>query len=164
MFYVLIYLFFEVIVSVYCASFLGGFYTFLEIIISAFIGIFLLKNFKYSLALNIKSFTKGELSQADFVKQNFANAFGAFLLIMPGFLTDIIGILLQFGLITLFLTKLFSFKSNTNNTKQDEEFFHQFNNFEETNFNYTQKRRYENDEIIDVEVIDDSKSIDSVKR
>lgn len=150
-------------VSVYFASLLGGFYTFLEIIVSAFIGIFLLKNFKYSLMANIKSFTKGEIGQADFVKQNVANAFGAFLLIMPGFLTDIIGLLLQFGVISLLLTKLFSFKPNANETQEDKDFFYKFNDFEETNFNYTNKRRYENEEIIDVEIIDDSKSIDSVK-
>lgn len=110
MIYIFLYLFLEVIASTYFASMLGGLYTFLVIIITAFIGGFLLKNFKYSLMLNIKSFTKGEITQEDFIKQNVANAIGAILLILPGFLTDIIGILLQFGILTRILTKIFKFK------------------------------------------------------
>lgn len=133
---------------------LGGFYTFLEIILTAFIGGFLLKNFKYSLMLNMVSLTKGEITQEDFIKQNVANAIGAVLLIVPGFLTDIIGALLQFGILTRILTKIFKFKIAPNTT-QDEPKFH----YQEENFTYKQKRRYDNDEIIDVEVIDDSRTI-----
>ena len=152
MIYIFLYLFLEVMVSVYFASMLGGLYTFLEIIISAFIGVFLLKNFRYSLMLNIKSLAKGEITQEDFVKQNVAKALGAVLLVIPGFLTDIIGILLQFGVITLFLTKIFKFKIAPKNEEQP---FTQ----KSYTYEYTQKRRYDDDEIIDVEIIDDSKSI-----
>jgi len=152
--YIFLYLFLEVMVSTYFASMLGGLYTFLEIVISAFIGIFLLKNFKYSLMMNIKSLTKGEITQEDFIKQNVANAIGAILLIIPGFLTDIVGILLQFGILTRILTKIFKFKiaSKTNSNES-------FSEYQEQQFTYKQKRRYDDDEIIDVEVIDDSKSI-----
>ena len=152
MVYIFLYLFLEVMVSVYFASMLGGLYTFLEIIISAFIGVFLLKNFRYSLMLNIKSLAKGEITQEDFVKQNVAKALGAVLLVIPGFLTDIIGILLQFGIISLLLTKIFKFKISS---KKEE------NSFTQNSYTYQskQKRRYDDDEIIDVEIIDDSKSI-----
>ena len=152
--YIFLYLFLEVMVSTYFASMLGGLYTFLEIVISAFIGMFLLKNFKYSLMMNIKSLTKGEITQEDFIKQNVANAIGAILLIIPGFLTDIVGILLQFGILTRILTKIFKFKiaSKTNSNES-------FSEYQEQQFTYKQKRRYDDDEIIDVEVIDDSKSI-----
>lgn len=154
MIYIFLYLFLEVMVSTYFASMLGGLYTFLEIVISAFIGMFLLKNFKYSLMMNIKSLTKGEITQEDFIKQNVANAIGAILLIIPGFLTDIVGILLQFGILTRILTKIFKFKiaSKTNSNES-------FSEYQEQQFTYKQKRRYDDDEIIDVEVIDDSKSI-----
>lgn len=154
MIYIFLYLFLEVMVSTYFASFLGGFYTFLEIVFSALVGLFLLKNFKYSLMLNIKSLTKGEITQEDFIKQNVANAIGAILLIIPGFLTDIIGVLLQFGILTRFLTKIFKFKIDSKTTHAEPKFHYQ-----EENFTYKQKRRYYDDEIIDVEVIDDSKSI-----
>jgi UPF0716 family protein affecting phage T7 exclusion len=135
---------------------LGGFYTFLEIIITAFIGMFLLKNFKYSLMLNIVALTKGEITQEDFMKQNVANAMGAVFLILPGFLTDILGVLLQFGLITRIITKIFKFKTAQKNTQNENPFTHA-----EENFTYKQKRRYDDDEIIDVEIIDDSKSINN---
>ncbi len=143
-------------VTTYFASILGGFATFLEIIITAFIGIFLLKNFKFSLMMNIKALTQGEITQEDFIKQNVANAIGAILLIIPGFLTDIIGIFLQFGILTRILTKVFTFKvaPKQNQTHNENNFY-----YENQNFTYTQKRRYDDDEIIDVEVIDDSKSI-----
>jgi UPF0716 family protein affecting phage T7 exclusion len=160
MIYALVYLFFEVMVFVYCASFLGGFYTFLEIIVSAFIGIFLLKNFKYSLMSNVKDLASGQISQADFVKLNVAKAIGAFLLVMPGFLTDIIGLLLQFGFVTLVLTKIFKFKVATNFKDETNKNYTKNETFnEEMNFKYTKKRRYDDDEIIDVEVTSDSKSI-----
>jgi len=152
--YIFLYLFLEVMVSTYFASILGGFYTFLEIVISAFIGVFLLKNFKYSLMLNIKSLTKGEITQEDFIKLNVANAIGAILLIIPGFLTDIIGILLQFGILTRILTKIFKFKIAPKTTPNES-----FSEYQEQHFTYKQKRRYDDDEIIDVEIIDDSKSI-----
>ncbi len=154
MIYIFLYLFLEVMVSSYFISLLGGFYTFLEIIISAFIGVFLLKNFKYSLMLNIVALTKGEITQQDFIKQNVANAIGAILLIVPGFLTDIIGVLLQFGLLSMLLTKIFSFKKEPKNTQNENPF-----EFQEENFTYKQKRRYDDDEIIDVEIIDSSHSI-----
>lgn len=152
--YIFLYLFLEVMVSTYFASMLGGLYTFFEIVISAFIGMFLLKNFKYSLMMNIKSLTKGEITQEDFIKQNVANAIGAILLIIPGFLTDIVGILLQFGILTRILTKIFKFKIASKTNSNDS-----FSEYQEQQFTYKQKRRYDDDEIIDVEVIDDSKSI-----
>jgi len=152
--YIFLYLFLEVMVSTYFASMLGGLYTFLEIIITAFIGGFLLKNFKYSLMMNIKSLTKGEITQEDFIKQNVANAIGAILLILPGFLTDIIGILLQFGILTRVLTKIFKFKLAQKKPHDENNFGHQ-----EQHFTYKQKRRYDDEEIIDVEVIDNSHSI-----
>lgn len=141
-------------VSTYFASMLGGFYTFLEIIITAFIGGFLLKNFKYSLMMNIKSLAKGEITQEDFIKQNVANAIGAISLILPGFLTDIIGILLQFGILTRILTKIFKFKIAPKTTQNENHF-----EYTQENFTYKQKRRYDDEEIIDVEVIDNSHSI-----
>lgn len=141
-------------VTTYFASMIGGLFTFFEIIITAFIGGFLLKNFKYSLMMNIKALTKGEITQEEFIKQNVANAIGAILLIIPGFLTDIVGVLLQFGILTRILTKIFTFKVSPKQT-QNEQNFH----YENQNFTYTNKRRYDDDEIIDVEVIDDNKSI-----
>ncbi len=160
MVYIFVYLFLEVMVSTYLASFFGGIFTFFEIIITAFVGAYLLKNFKYSLMANVKNFAKGKMSQGEFMTNNVANALGAVLLIIPGYLTDIFGILLQFSLFTALFTKLFAFtilSKNTTNYKgasnNDGEHFEHFG------YTHTTKRRYNDEEIIDVEIIDDSKSI-----
>lgn len=153
--YVIIYLFLEVMISTTIAGSLGGLLTFVEIILTAFIGIFILKNFKYSLASNIKDLTQGQISQQDFIKKNVGNAVGALLLIVPGFFTDILGILLQFGLLTILFSKMFSFKPpmqtngfdvNTNQNSTNNQF-------------YTQGEIDEN--IIDVEVIEPDKPTNS---
>ena len=160
MIYIFLYLFLEVMISTYFASLFGGIFTFFEIVITAFIGVFLLKNFKYSLMANMKNFAKGEMSQSEFVTNNVANALGAVLLIIPGYFTDILGILLQFSIFTLLFTKLFAFTILSRNNSgyrgskdKNEKHFEQFN------YTHTTKRRYDDDEIIDVEIIDDSKSI-----
>ncbi|MEA2051097.1 MAG: FxsA family protein [Campylobacterota bacterium] len=159
MIYFLIYLFLEVMISSSIATNIGGLNTFFEIIVSAIIGIYLLKNFKFSLMESINEARSGNITQEEFIKTNVAKAFGAVLLIVPGFFTDFLGIALQFGLFTIFLTKIFKFKKNTKNTNSEYS-SHQNTHFEykHTNFNNTQYKG-KDDEIIDVEVIDDSKSI-----
>lgn len=162
--YVIIYLFLEVMISTYIAGSLGGLITFAEIILTAFIGIFILKNFKYSLSSNIKDLTQGQISQQDFIKKNVGNAVGAIFLILPGFFTDILGLLLQFGLLTILFSKMFSFKPpmqtngfdvNTNQNSTNNQFYSQSQ--------FTQKNQGEKNEedIIDVEVIESSKPTNS---
>jgi UPF0716 family protein affecting phage T7 exclusion len=148
--YVFLYLFLEVMVSTFFASMLGGLLTFIEIVFTAFIGIFLLRTFQFSIIESGQKLSRAEITQEEFLASNMSKAIGAILLIIPGFFTDIAGLFLQFGILTFFLTKLFSFKPKRNNEQN------QYNN---TQF-YSQ-RRYENEEIIDVEIIDDNKSIRS---
>jgi len=147
--YVLIYLFAEIMVSSYVSSYLGGFMSFFMVVLTAMIGISLLRVFKYSLALNIKDLTSGKISQEDFIKTNMAKALGAFLLIIPGFLTDIIGLLLQFGILTMLLSKIFQLKSTSTHT----------NNTSSNNFYYDNKSP-KDDDIIDVEIIENNEKID----
>lgn len=153
--YILIYLFLEVMVSTTIAGNLGGFLTFVEVILTAFIGVFLLRTFKYSLASNMKDLTQGQISQQDFLKRNVGNALGAILLIIPGFFTDILGILLQFGVMTMVMGKIFSFKPSQSQSQNSHSTNNQF--YYESQF--TQKPRGDEDDIIDVEVIDDHKPI-----
>ncbi len=111
MVYFILYLFLEVMISTEFSNLIGGLNTFLEIIISAFLGIVILKNFPFSLVDSIKEASMGEISQEEFIKTNVGKGIGALLLIVPGFFTDIIGIFLQFGFLTMIFTKIFSFKS-----------------------------------------------------
>lgn len=96
MIYFLIYLFLEVWVSYEIAAVLGPLLTFVEIIASAFLGIVLLLNLRHTFSGNLFVMMKGGINQEEFAKNNLYGVVGAFLLIIPGLLTDIIGLLLQF--------------------------------------------------------------------
>jgi len=139
-------------VSTSIASALGGFLTFIEIIATAFIGVFILKNFKYSLSSNIQDLTQGKITQEEFIQKNMGNALGAILLIIPGFFTDILGVLLQFGVLTMIVGKIFSFKTPSNPNSANTQFYY------ESQFRQTKKG--ESNEIIDVEVINSNNSIE----
>jgi len=143
-FYAIIYLFLEVMISSVISGEIGGLMTFIEIIISFMIGIFLLKNFKFSLMDKINDVKNGDLTQDEFIKSSVGAAIGAILLMIPGFFTDIFGLLLQFSLFTVLFSKIFKFKPKAmpSNNKQ-----------------YLKKG---DDDVIDVEVIeiiDDDKHI-----
>ena len=152
--YFLLYLFVEVMVSSSVSGSIGGLNTFLEIIVSAVIGIIILQNFKYSLMDSIMEARSGQITQEEFIKTNVAKAIGAVLLIVPGFFTDIVGVLLQFGILTMIFSRIFKFKKiNGSINKEDS-----YTTFEhpQNNRSYAKER---DDEIIDVEVIDDNNSI-----
>jgi 2-isopropylmalate synthase len=138
--YFLIYLFLEVIVSVNIASKLGGLATFSEIILSAVAGFFILVRFQDTLRENMKMVSTRTIDLRQFQELNVFTLLGAVLLIIPGFLTDILGILLQFHVFTSMLVNRFSAKYNTHNTKD---------------FNSNQTKE---DNVIDVEIISDSSS------
>ncbi len=140
MIYFIVYLFLEVIVSVNLSSYLGGLMTFFEILFSAFIGIMILANFRNTLMENMQAVSYNRIDLQEFQNLNLFTIFGAILLIIPGFLTDIIGILLQFSVFTSMLVNRYNVKSNscktdsTNNTQKDSD-------------------------VIDVEIISDSTTI-----
>ena len=138
MVYFLIYILLETLTTVNISSKIGGFATFLEIVVSAFIGLFLLTNFRYTLANNTMMLFSKEISIEEFQKLSIFTFLGAILLIIPGFFSDILGVLLQFSSVgTFFARKIFGLKHKTDNNKKGEY----------------------NDEIIDVEIIDDDKFI-----
>ena len=88
MIYFIIYLFLEVMISSYIVGGIGGFSTFIEILFTAVVGVFILKNFKYSLTDSINKARTGQITQEEFVKTNVGKGLGALLLIVPGFFTD----------------------------------------------------------------------------
>lgn len=111
MLYFLIYLFFEVLVSVNIASAIGGLATFFEIILSAFLGFAILANFRTTLRENLMAVSYSTIDLNEFQRLNLFTIVGAILLIIPGFLTDIIGILLQFSVFTTMLVNRYDVKS-----------------------------------------------------
>ncbi len=146
MLYFLIYLFLEVVVSVNIASSLGGLATFGEIVLSAFIGFFILVRFQNTLGENMKMVSARAIDLQKFQELNIFTLLGAVMLIIPGFLTDILGLLLQFHVFTSMLVNRFSAKFNTHKT-------------EDFNLNQTK-----DENVIDVEIISDSDSGDKPLR
>ena len=136
MIYFLIYLFLEVVVSVNISSAIGGFATFFEILATAFLGLSILANFRNTLVENMMAVSFKQIDLAEFERLNLFTIIGAILLIIPGFLTDILGALLQFSAFTTMLVNRYGMKK-----KQD---------MYEENFYKTQG----DDDVIDVEIIE----------
>jgi len=144
MLYFVLYLFLEVMISVNLSSQIGGFNTFLELIFSAFVGFVLLVNFRATLMENMQAFSMQKIDVKEFQRLNIFAVLGAVLLIVPGFLTDIIGVLLQFSVLTKMLVNRFTAKSTQQNS---------------TRYTQTQIHEEKDDDVIDVEII----SSDSTK-
>ncbi len=134
--YFLIYLFLETLISVEISSAIGGLNTFFEIVLSAFLGVYLLVNFKFTFAENLRAFVSREMDLEEFKNSNITSILGAILLIVPGFFTDILGILMQFGVFTTMIINRFGVKSKGFK-----------NSFKEEN------RYRKEDDVIDVEII-----------
>ncbi len=116
MLYFFIYMFLEVIVSVNISSAIGGLATFFEIILSAFVGLSILVNFRKTLVENMTAVSYSCIDLQEFQKLNLFTLFGAIFLIIPGFLTDIFGVLLQFSAVTSMIVNRYNVKSGKCNT------------------------------------------------
>lgn len=99
MIYFIFYLFLEVLLTVEVASRIGGLMMFAEIVFSAFIGIVILFNFRATLVANIMELKERRVDANGFYQRNLLSLLGAILFILPGVLTDVIGILIQFSLL-----------------------------------------------------------------
>ena len=141
MIYFVAYLFLEVLISVNISSSIGGLMTFLEIVLSAFIGISILVNFKSTLRENLTAVSYDCIDLNQFQKLNLFTLIGAILMIVPGFLTDIIGVLMQFSVFTSMIVNRYHVKSGKCKTNYDT--------------NYIKK----DTDVIDVEIISDNSSI-----
>ena len=145
MLYFLAYLFLEVLISVNISSSIGGLATFIEITLSAFLGVSILINFRKTLVENMTAVSYSCIDLEQFQKLNLFTLFGAILLIVPGFMTDIVGVLLQFGVFTSMIVNRYNVKSGNCKPKQDE--------------SYHTNIRQKDSDVIDVEIISDNPAI-----
>jgi 2-isopropylmalate synthase/UPF0716 protein FxsA len=143
MLYFLVYLFLEVLISVNISSAIGGLMTFFAILISAFIGVSILINFRATLMENIRAVSANAIDLNEFQRLNLFSLLGAIFLIVPGFFTDILGVLMQFGVITSMFVNRYGVKSPSYKP-----------NFE----NNTNIKKDQSD-VIDVEIIDSNNSL-----
>lgn len=134
--YFLIFFILEAIVTYQIGSKIGFINTIIEMVISAFLGIFILLNLKDVFAQSAASMQMGNINIASFATLNFAALFGAILITIPGFLSDMFGFL--FLSIFLFLTIINYFKRKS--TKQE-------------NQNYGSYKKGE-DDVIDAEIVE----------
>ncbi len=141
MIYFIVYLFLEVLLSVNISSAIGGLATFFEIILSAMVGISILVNFRKTLIENMTAVSYSCIDLEQFQRLNLFTLFGAILLIIPGFLTDILGVLMQFSVFTTMLVNRYHVKSSSCKPSFKEE-------------NIIKK----DSDVIDVEIISDSTS------
>ncbi len=138
MIYFLLYLFLEVIISTNIASSLGGLLTFLAIVLSAMIGISILINFRKTLVENMTAVSYNCIDLEQFQRLNLFTLFGAILLIIPGFLTDILGVVMQFSAFSSMLVNRYHVKSDNCNAP------------------FEQNKNKKDLDVIDVEIISDN--------
>lgn len=144
MIYFVVYLFLEVFISVNISSSIGSIATFFEILITASIGIYIIVNFKQSLRENLTAVSYNCIDLEEFQNLNLFTLIGAIFLILPGFLTDIVGGLLQFSVFTTMLVNRYQiYSSKKCKTDLDE--------FESQNSHITKES-----DVIDVEIISDN--------
>jgi len=135
MIYFLAYLFIEIFVTYEFTQIVSPFGTFLEILLSGFIGIFILRTLHFSLVESMQKVARREISQEEFISIGLFKLIGAFLLILPGVFSDILGVLMQFDVFGAFVGKQFLPKrENQDKNPFDSE-----------------------DDIIDIEIIEDKK-------
>lgn len=140
-----VYLFVEIYFIVLFADEFGILSVFLEILISAFVGLGILATQYRVMLESYNSIFKSQNGIGNFIGKSFFRLIGGILLIAPGILSDIIG--LTFFIISLFFpTKLKS---------DNDDFLGEFGDFQ------NRKDSADSSEVIDVEIIEDNKTIKS---
>lgn len=129
MLYFLVYLFFEILVTYEFAKLFTPFGLFLEVLFSAIVGVIIIRDLNFSLFENMQRVLRREITEQEFISIGLFRFVGAILLIIPGVLTDIIGILFMFEFFAKWVArKIFISKSD-----------------------------YKDSDIIDVEIIEDKR-------
>jgi len=141
MIYFIVYLFAEVMLTAEFASTFGGFMMFGEIVISAFVGILILFNFRTTLMVNIMELKERRVDANGFYRRNLLSLLGAILLILPGILTDAIGISIEIFLLGSLIVSQFMPKYPNDTTFQSK------------------PQSKENDDVIDAEIIHDTPAL-----
>lgn len=128
----ILYLFFEVLLSVTVSSYIGALWTFIEIVVTMFLGIWIILTLKQEAFKQLQQMANNLLSMEAFAQMNLFSFLGAIFLIIPGFLTDILGLLLQFSWVSNVIVNRFSAKYDSCSQPKGE------------------------DNVIDVEIVDDA--------
>jgi UPF0716 protein FxsA len=93
--FLLIYFFLEVIITITLGGKIGGLNTFFEIVMSAVVGAVIIMKLRSIVMNSLSSVMSGQMTPEELVKGNLLTLLGAVFLILPGFLSDFIGLVLQ---------------------------------------------------------------------
>lgn len=117
--YFFAYLFAEVLISVQVAGYLGGLGVFAEIMLSGFVGVALLVNVKTTMIESLKAVSNNCITMQEFQELNIFALLGSILLILPGILSDVIGILMQFSVVTSLIVTKFNTRNGACETPKN---------------------------------------------
>ncbi len=133
--YFLLYLFLEIVFSYEFMKIFTPLGFFIETLITAIIGVYIIKNIPFSLNESMVKVLKREISEEEFISIGIFKFVGAVLLIIPGFFSDILGALFLFEPFARWVARKFL-------PKEDIHI-------------YTNHSHFNDDEIIDVEIIEE---------
>jgi UPF0716 family protein affecting phage T7 exclusion len=126
----------ELYLSLKTGENIGFFWSAIWIVATAALGIILLQNSPHAIMGQMQSVQRGKLNVKNFQDASMAYFIGAILLILPGVLTDVLGVLaLSYTLYLQFVAKLTP---------------------EQSNFTPNFKNQKGDDNVIDVEIIDEN--------
>jgi len=111
----------ELILSLKVVEMIGAMWSLVWIIGTIFIGTTLLKNSQYAILGSMTAVSKGKLDLRNFQNASMAYMLGALLLIVPGILSDTIGVMaLGYTIYLQFVAKITPEKPNFNQKGDDD--------------------------------------------
>ena len=115
------FLFIELFLSLKVIESIGAGWSVVWIIGTIFVGTALLKNSHYAIFGSIDAVSRGKLDLQSFQNASMAYMMGALLLIIPGILSDVLGVLLLLYTVYLrFVAKVTPEKTNFNHKGDDD--------------------------------------------
>ena len=113
--------FVEIYTLIVIGNYIGAFNAILLIILTGIIGLYLLRNQGIRSLINLRSNPKGFDPTADNILKTLFTPIGGFLMLIPGFVTDFLGLLILLPLTRIFLIGLiFSYIGSLNNNPMNK--------------------------------------------
>ena len=118
--------FVEIYTLIVVGNYIGAFNAILLIVLTGIIGLYLLRNQGIRSLINLRSNPKGFDPTADNILKTLFTPIGGFLILIPGFVTDFLGLLILLPLTRIFLIGIIfsyigSLNKNPMNKKPNED-------------------------------------------
>ena len=113
--------FVEIYTLIVVGNYIGAFNAILLIVLTGIIGLYLLRNQGIRSLINLRSNPKGFDPTADNILKTLFTPIGGFLMLIPGFITDFLGLLILLPLTRIFLIGIiFSYIGSLNNNPMNK--------------------------------------------